>query len=831
MLAKMGIRPGSLLNLDLIASVLTRDAPWSETHDAAGDYLGVGLLYYTVTYATRAKVAVCLGSGGGFVPRLMRQAQRDAGIGDSARTILVDGDIRDGDWGSPQWLDSDSFFRVEYPDVEIVLERTSDAAEHVFAEQGVCIDYLHIDADHSFDGCLEDFVRYRPYLHVGSLVTLHDTNLPGAGVEHVLDLLRARPDCELLDIVEAGTGTALLRISSDDPAPDMLSPLSADEAAVPLVRQPDTPPGCPPSIEWRYLRSPAFSVRNVLAAHFVRDCPTVVEIGGWRTPIDRYLTGPHSAVVVVDPAIPDATRDALNGAPCHVRHARAGFQDLRLEVLREREYGLVLLGLDLVDLTEGDEQLLFELVRGARTTVIEFASTWGPTCEQYARILAACGVEELVRTRIDLDGNDFGDLTNSWQPRTQRALHVLGRRAPATASGPVEAGTDLAGVAGPWQRLMAGDASAFAQWSPAGGEWCLGDGGVRLVGSDDEWAALNWRSGLAELGTPSFALELTVAGRAEAAGISFGPYRDLLAPLAGRDARRVHVEVDADWGTWSLHVDGRLAPRAWWNDAISSTAEILGGGVALKARNAGGVTFRDLSIRSIERTRRLSVVLTCSRFLQRLRCALRTWCEQAVPEGSLEILVVNPESPDGTAEHLAAVSRAWQHVRVREVRVSADLATNKGTMINNALDLCEGSWVWLADADCLFPPFAAREALHQAQEAPRHLYFMGRRHLSRANTDAILGGRLDPVRDFERLAATTRLPDVHNRAPHGYTQLFPRAALDAVRYDESVNHFAYTDQTFVKSCTAKGYPPRELDGLFCLHLDHPFAWNGTKEFL
>jgi hypothetical protein len=809
---------GRLLDRELIESMLTREAPWCETHGAQDGYMGAGLLYYTLTYATRVAVAVCLGSGGGFVPRVMRQAQRDAGIADASRTILVDGDVPEAGWGSPQWLEPGSFFREHYPDVEILLARTDEAAE-ILGEQGVRIDYLHIDADHSFDGCLADFLRYRPFLRLGSVVTLHDTNYPSAGVKHVLENLRARADCELVDLVEAGTGTALLRITADDP-PGVLPAVPADGgAAVEIERRPDPPRLDPPTMQWGYLRSEAFSVRNVLAAHFVRDCPTVIEIGGWHTPIDRYLTGHQSSVVVVDPFIREATRDELNGRPCCVRHVRARFQDLGWTV-RAPDYGLVILGLDLEGLSGDDEQALFELVRRARTTVIEFPTSWDPSREQYARLLAATSVDELVGARIDLAGNDFGDLTNSWPPRVERELHVLGRREPPRAPEPDASETDAHG-----RRLLPADESA---WQAYGGQWSFEDTEVRLGRDGSEWASLEWASPLRA--HRSFAVEVTIAGHAEAAGVSFGPYMDLLTPVAG-PPRRVRVEVDADWGTWSLKVDDRLAPRAWWDEGIATGADLRDGRLALKARHPGDVRFSDLVLRELERPCQLSVVITCRRFLQRLRLGLRTWCAQDLPAGSLEILVVNPESPDGTAQHLAAVARAWQHLRVREVRVSPDVATNKGVMINRALELAEGAWVWIADADCLFAPSTAREALRQADAAPKHLHFLRRQHLSREMTDALLAGRLDPVHDFDRLTAATPVAPAEDRAPWGYTQLLPRAALAELRYREDIGHFAQSDETFVEACRRRGYRPRELTGLSCLHLDHPFAWGGTTEFL
>jgi hypothetical protein len=421
----------------------------------------------------------------------------------------------------------------------------------------------------------------------------------------------------------------------------------------------------------------------------------------------------------------------------------------------------------------------------------------------------------LVSTRLDFAGNDFGDLTNSWPPRVERELYVLGRRERAPAPAAVDRGEHWRPTPGAWT-LYGG------QWSPDD------DGGVRLTGDGGEWASL-------ELDAPlrahrGFVVEVTVSGQADAAGISFGPYMDLLAAVDG-PPRRLRVEVDADWDTWSLHVDGRLAPRAWWDERITSAGDLREGRLTLKARHAGEVRFTDLVLRELERPCRVSVVVTCSRFLQRLRLALRTWCAQDLPAGSLELLVVNPESPDGTTEHLASVARAWQNVRVREVKVGAEFATNKGTMINRGLELAAGAWVWIADADCLFPPWAAREALETAEAAARNLHFLRRRHLSPELTDALLAGRLDPVHDFDRLAAATPVAPAEDRFPWGYTQLLPRAALAEVRYREDVNHFAHTDEIFVEDCRRNGYRPRELTGLLCLHLDHPFSWEGTTGFL
>ena len=85
---------GSILNYNLVKEYLTnnfttkKDVNGKEykeltplkyrwTHGATDKHLGDGLLIYSTIQYMRAKTCVCLGSGGGFVPRIMSQARMD----------------------------------------------------------------------------------------------------------------------------------------------------------------------------------------------------------------------------------------------------------------------------------------------------------------------------------------------------------------------------------------------------------------------------------------------------------------------------------------------------------------------------------------------------------------------------------------------------------------------------------------------------------------------------------------------------------------------------------------------------------------------------------
>jgi len=205
----------SLIDTSFVKSVLNHEAPWSESHDSSGDYLGLGMLYYSLAYSLRARVAVCLGSGGGFVPRVLRQAQRDLAIPGSS-TILVDANLPEAGWGAPQWLDSSSFFRVRYPEVRIIQQRTDDAIREL-RSTAVRAELIHIDADHSYQQVRRDFENYSELLAVGGVISLHDTgpdrvrDIPGMGVPRLIREIRRSGRWDVLEFSEIAAGTAVVR--------------------------------------------------------------------------------------------------------------------------------------------------------------------------------------------------------------------------------------------------------------------------------------------------------------------------------------------------------------------------------------------------------------------------------------------------------------------------------------------------------------------------------------------------------------------------------------------------------------------------------------------
>jgi len=155
------------------------------THGATDYHLGDGLLIYSIIQYMRAKICVCLGSGGGFIPRIMTQARvdlYDAGIfegnrdfnwGDIGATFIVD--AANGVGGNVDWLNENSFLRKNfYP--RIINDTTENAYYNFFVKEDIKIDYLHIDAGHSFEDVKRDFELYTNILAPHGIISIHDTD-------------------------------------------------------------------------------------------------------------------------------------------------------------------------------------------------------------------------------------------------------------------------------------------------------------------------------------------------------------------------------------------------------------------------------------------------------------------------------------------------------------------------------------------------------------------------------------------------------------------------------------------------------------------------------
>jgi hypothetical protein len=161
------------------------DIPFRWTHGATIKHMGDGLLVYSIIQHMRAKVCVCIGSGGGFIPRIMTQARmdlweqqifegnNDKNWGDIGTTYVVD--ACNGIGGKSDIEDESSLFRSAFHP-RFIKETSEKAYYDFFVKQDIKIDVLFIDGDHSYEGVKLDFDLYSKILSDKGIIMIHDTD-------------------------------------------------------------------------------------------------------------------------------------------------------------------------------------------------------------------------------------------------------------------------------------------------------------------------------------------------------------------------------------------------------------------------------------------------------------------------------------------------------------------------------------------------------------------------------------------------------------------------------------------------------------------------------
>ena len=168
---------------------IIKNSKWSESHGAVGNHAGMGIFYYALPYSLRASSVVCLGSGAGFVPKLAVESQRSLikeGLLGQYNVSLIDANI--GPWGLPVYTAKG----VDgYPEINLIIDKT-DNCHQLFDS----IDYLHVDADHTYDQVYKDLENYGSKMnkHKVWAITVHDTKNSSDGDHPDIGSYRAAVD-------------------------------------------------------------------------------------------------------------------------------------------------------------------------------------------------------------------------------------------------------------------------------------------------------------------------------------------------------------------------------------------------------------------------------------------------------------------------------------------------------------------------------------------------------------------------------------------------------------------------------------------------------------
>jgi len=176
-------------NSDYIKQYITNNddtaVPYRWTHGATDLHLGDGIVVYSLIQHMRAKNCVCIGSGGGFIPRIITQARHDLhkeGIfegddnlswGDIGVTYVVD--ACNGIGGPNDLENEESFYRKHFHP-RFIKDTSENAFYNFFILQDIKIDFLFIDGDHSYEGVKKDFDLYSTILSEKGVIVIHDTD-------------------------------------------------------------------------------------------------------------------------------------------------------------------------------------------------------------------------------------------------------------------------------------------------------------------------------------------------------------------------------------------------------------------------------------------------------------------------------------------------------------------------------------------------------------------------------------------------------------------------------------------------------------------------------
>ena len=174
----------SILNRGYIYDSITRNqdsgsVSYRWTHGANDYYLGSGIMYFSIPYFLKARVCVCLGSGGGYVPRLMVDCIHELnetnmyGEGKFGEVYVVD--ATNSVNGEVDWADEDSYLREKF-NPKFLNTTTEDAFYNFFVKRDVKIDYLHIDAGHTYEDCKQDFDLYSTLMNDNGIISIHDSD-------------------------------------------------------------------------------------------------------------------------------------------------------------------------------------------------------------------------------------------------------------------------------------------------------------------------------------------------------------------------------------------------------------------------------------------------------------------------------------------------------------------------------------------------------------------------------------------------------------------------------------------------------------------------------
>jgi GT2 family glycosyltransferase len=226
----------------------------------------------------------------------------------------------------------------------------------------------------------------------------------------------------------------------------------------------------------------------------------------------------------------------------------------------------------------------------------------------------------------------------------------------------------------------------------------------------------------------------------------------------------------------------------------------------------------------------VSILVGCYRYLQRFRIFARSVIEQDF-EGTIELVVADPESPDGLADYLELLQRVTRKSKIRIMRVPLEenYKKNRGYMIQKAFEQSSGNLIIGMDCDLVLPKTFITNIASALDKNGNSVLGVYRNFLGRETTEGILSGIIDPIDTFDNLLSEDCSESQGYRGVLGYCQALLRSSwVKCGGYPIEFNEIARSDVAFVQSLCHAGIAANFLKEVRVLHLHHERDWVGLN---
>ena len=115
--------------------------------------------------------------------------------------------------------------------------------------------------------------------------------------------------------------------------------------------------------DYPHLSFSPFKKRHEIVAEFVRDCDSIIEIGGGANPMSMVVK--DKPVIVIDKKLKKRGED-------NAIHVRKKFEDWQDQETNRTNYAVVILGLELI-MNRNGWLRLYDLIERSKKTVIEYS--------------------------------------------------------------------------------------------------------------------------------------------------------------------------------------------------------------------------------------------------------------------------------------------------------------------------------------------------------------------------------------------------------------------------------------------------------------------------